>query len=292
MPRQAARRLTVAALLLSGCASTAIQPAARGRWPALDPPADQSRALVWAVGDGADGRRPARRLAHRIARSRPDWFLYLGDVYEGRTLAQFRSRYGRVYGAFARITAPTPGNHEWPWRRSGYDRYWRRATGLRPPPYYALSLAGWQVLSLNSEAAHGPRSGQVRWLRRQLRRRRGTCALALMHRPRYSAGLIHGDQPDLAPLWDALKGNARLVLSGHEHDLQRLRRRDGMTQLVVGAGGHARVPLRRDYPGLAFGDDRHFAALRLVLRPGSASFAFVTARGRRLDSGMVRCRRG
>jgi hypothetical protein len=245
---------------------------------------------VWAVGDGADGGRPARRLVRRIRRSQPDWFLYLGDVYEGRSLGEFRRKYGRVYGTLARITAPAPGNHDWPSHRAGYDRYWARAKGSRPPAYYAFTLAGWHLLSLNSEAAHGRGSRQLRWLRRELRRRPGTCNLAFWHRPRYSAGLVHGDQPDMAPIWRALRGHAALVLNGHEHDMQRLRPRSGTTELVDGAGGHGLYPLGRGYPGLAFADAAHYGAVRLVLRRGRASFAFVTAGGRKLDSGRVRCR--
>ena len=249
-----------------------------GSWPALHPPRHKSRALVWAVGDGADGGTAAKGLARRIARSRPAWFLYLGDVYEGHTLSGFRRNYASVYGRLAAITAPTPGNHDWPWHRAGYDAY------------YTFSLAGWRILSLNSEVAHGVRSHQLRWLRRELRGR-GTCRIAIWHRPRYSAGLEHGDQPDMAPVWNALRGHARLVLNGHEHDLQRMRRRDGITELVAGAGGHDRYPLDRGYRGLAFGDDTHYGALRMVLRPGRASLAFIAADGRRLDSGRVRCRR-
>jgi calcineurin-like phosphoesterase family protein len=227
-------------------------------------------------------------VAQRIRTSRPDWFLYLGDIYEGDDLSQYRRNYGRVYGRLNRITAPTPGNHEWPAHRRGYNRYWKRAKGASPPAYYAFSLAGWRILSLNSEVAHGPGSRQVRWLRRELRRRQGNCTIAFWHRPRYSAG-FHGDQRDMAPVWRALSGHAALVVNGHDHDLQRFRRRDGIVELIAGAGGHGRYPVDRARKGLAFADDRHYGALKLVLRRGRAAFAFVSASGRRLDSGRVRC---
>jgi hypothetical protein len=195
-----------------------------------------------------------------------------------------------VYGALTAITAPTPGNHEWPSHRHGYDRYWQGVRGARPPAYYAFSLAGWRIFSLNSEVAHSRSSRQVRWLRGQLRRRRGTCNLAYWHRPRYSAGIVHGSQRDIAPLWKALRGRATLVLNGHEHDMQRMRPRHGVIELVAGSGGHRHYGINRAYEGLAFADATRYGALRLVLRPGRASFAFVTTTGRRLDSGHVRCR--
>jgi hypothetical protein len=94
----------------------------------------------------------------------------------------------------------------------------------------------------------------------------------------------------MAPVWDALGGHAAIVVSGHDHDMQRLRPIGGITSFVSGAGGHSRYAVRRDDPRLAFGDDAHEGALRLGLRRGSASYAFVTAAGRALDRGTVRCR--
>jgi hypothetical protein len=249
------------------------------------------RAIVWAVGDGADGKKPAKALARRIARGRPDRFLYLGDVYERGTYSEFLEHYHTVYGRFAKKTSPTPGNHDWPRHRTGYDRYWKRITGRRPPHYYSFSLAGWQILSLNSEGPHGPGSAQVRWLERKVQGP-GTCRLAFWHTPRYSAGTVHRDQKHIAPLWDALRGRAVLVVNGHEHDLQRLKPIGGITELIAGAGGHRHYPVNHDDPRLAFADDRHWGALKLVLRPGRANFAFIDTRGRRLDSGRVSCETG
>jgi 3',5'-cyclic AMP phosphodiesterase CpdA len=279
----------LAVLLAAGCASSPSRTAAET--PAASRVASSAtRAVVWAVGDGADGSASARQLARRMAAHPLDRLLYLGDVYERGTPAEFRRDYASVYGRLARETAPTPGNHDWPLHSRGYDRYWGRVLGRRLGAYYSFRLAGWQVLSLNSEAPHGRRSAQLRWLRRELRGP-GSCRLAFWHRPRYSAGLVHGDQPDVAPLWNALRGRARLVLSGHEHDMQRLRRRDGLTELVSGAGGHGHYPIDRGYRGLAFANDADYGALRLVLRPGRASFAFLAADGRTLDSGRASCRR-
>jgi 3-phytase len=247
------------------------------------------RAVVWAVGDGGDGSDEAKALARTIKATRPHRLLYLGDVYPEGSAADFSERYAPVYGRLASITAPTPGNHDWPRHEEGYDRYWKRVTGKKPPPYYSFTAGGWQLLSLNSEAPHGPLSAQLSWLRTKLRRP-GTCRLAFWHRPRFSAGTGHGDQEDVAPLWDALRQRAAIVVNAHDHDMQRLRPRDGITQFVSGAGGHSRYEIDFGYPGLAFGNDGDSGALRLELRRGVARYAFVTAEGRTLDSGSVSCR--
>jgi hypothetical protein len=254
------------------------------------PPAAQAgRAVVWAVGDGADGSAAGRSVAARIATGRVDRLLYLGDVYEHGTAEEFARNYGRTYGRLAAKTAPTPGNHDWPNHATGYDPYWRRALGHTLPAWYAFRAGGWELISLNSEEPHKRGSTQERWLRDRVRRR-GTCRIAYWHRPRFSAGTHHGDQDDMAPLWNDLRGRATIVLAGHEHDMQRFRPVDGITEFVSGAGGNERYPLRRDRR-LAFGNDRTFGALRLDLRPGVARYAFVTAAGRVIDRGSIRCRR-
>lgn len=276
------RRLALpvlAAALASGCQEAA---------PAQQPAEPDAPTVVWAVGDGADGSRAAQRVARTIRRERPARFLYLGDVYERGTAAEFRRNYSSVYGALNPVTAPTPGNHEWGNRRTGYLPYWRRAKGRRQPSYYRFGLEGWEILSLNSETAHRRGSRQQRWLARAVREP-GTCRMAFMHRPYQSAGL-HGDTPSLQALWRTLRGHARLVLSGHDHDMQRMRRRDGLNQYVSGAGGRGRYPLDSRDPRLAFGRDDRYGALRIELRSGRAKLEFRSATGAVLDKSEVRCR--
>jgi acid phosphatase type 7 len=246
-------------------------------------------AVVWAVGDGADGSAIATRLARRIERDRPDAFLYLGDVYPGGTAADFARNYDPVYGRLAAITWPTPGNHEWWARETGYFPYWRRRHPGAARPWYRFSLGGWEVLSLNSQAPHDAGSRQLRWLTRVLDRSDGTCRIAFWHRPRFGATTVHGDAPDLAPFWQALRGRARLVLNGHDHALMRYRRRAGITQYVAGAGGRVRYAIRPDRR-LAFARSDQTGALRLTLRPGEATLEFRSVDGALLDRSRATCR--
>jgi hypothetical protein len=254
-------------------------------------PVRGDRATIWAVGDG-DASKRGRAVIDRIGARPFHRPLYLGDVYQYGTAKDFRDNYAPTYGRFAQRTAPTPGNHDWAnHKRGGYDRYWAKALGRkRTAAWYAFSAGGWQILSLNSETDHKPGSKQERWLRAQLRKKGGTCRLAFWHRPRFSAG-SHGDQPDMAPIWDALRGRATIVVNGHDHDMQRLRRVDGITPFVSGAGGHSSYTVDAADQRLAFFDDQHDGALRLRLRPGKASYAFVAGNGRVLDSGSRSCRR-
>jgi hypothetical protein len=247
----------------------------------------QEPATVWAVGDGADGSAVARRLARRIERSRPDAFLYLGDVYPGGTAEDYRRNWRPVYGHLDPITWPTPGNHEWWAREQGYYPYWRPHG--RAKPWYRLSLGGWEVLSLNSEAPHGPGSPQLRWLQRVLSQGEGTCRIAFWHRARFSSDSVHGDAPDMAPLWNMLQGRARLVLTGHGHVMARYKRRGSLTQYVAGTGGSVLYALHPD-PRRAFGRSGRTGALRLELRPGAATLQFRAVNGELLDRSRATCR--
>jgi hypothetical protein len=249
--------------------------------------------VIWAIGDGASPGPAARSVARLVLDERRrgvvDRFLYLGDVYEDGTAEEYAGNYAPVYAPLDPITSPTPGNHEWDRRAEGYAPYWNRARRGRPQPlYYRQRVAGWDVLSLNSETPDDPQ--QLAWLRRQVAAP-GTCRIAFWHTPRFSAGEEHGDDAAVAPLWDAVRGRAALVLNGHEHNLQRFRPIDGTTQYVVGAGGRDLSGLDPD-PRLAFGDDATHGALRIELAPGRARTAFRAADGRTLDRSETRCRPG
>ena len=281
--RRAAISLTCAIgalVLVTACAGEA-----RDVPRAPAPPA----VTAWAIGDAEPGG-DARLLAARVRGERPDRFLYLGDVYETGTAREFRAGYEPLFGALGARTIPTPGNHEWGKRAVGYLPYWRGKLG-RPAGDWSRHRVGrgWEVLSLNSEAPHGAGSAQLRWLAAATAQP-GTCRIALWHRPRWSTGW-HGDQDDMAPVWDALRGRARLVLSGHDHDLQRFADRDGLRQYVSGGGGRPNIPLPRGSRARpVFVNRLSTGGLRLSLTRGRAAMTFVSASGRVLDRSTATCR--
>jgi Calcineurin-like phosphoesterase len=248
---------------------------------------------IWAVGDGADGGPGAASVARMIASNSVDHFIYLGDVYPEGTAAQFVHAYDPAFGVFSSITEPTPGNHDTPALKTGYEFYWAKVMGHPIQHYYSWTAGGWQLLSLDSEDDHSAGSAQVSWAKQKIASSPsyGTCRIAYWHRPLMNDGTVHGDNPDVAPLWDALAGNASIVLNGHEHDIQRFAPRDGITEFVSGAGGHEHYPVHGG-SGLAFSNDSDFGALRLVLKPGLARYSFVSAAGKVLDSGSIPCKRG
>ena len=250
----------------------------QGEWV---PSVPGRRAEIWAIGDsGAPDDRGVETL---VERAKPDRVLYVGDVYTNGTKQDF-ARWDAVWGGLTPRMAPTPGNHDWPEASEGYDPYWTDARGTPPPTHYAFEAGGWQILALNSE--HEEQAAQERWARR----RAGSheCTIAFWHRPRWSAG-PHGDDDAVDGLWSAVEGRVGAVISGHEHNMQRLDPGGGTIQFISGAGGYSHTSPELDDPRLRFGDGTHYGALRLALSPRVARWSFVATGGAVLDSGLIRC---
>lgn len=247
-------------------------------------------ATVWAVGDGAIPEDTDDRVAARMQLEGLDRLLYLGDVYGTGTATEYATRYHPSFGRFKSRTHPTPGNHEWDNRATGYDPYWgSRAPRTGGGHWYSFDFAGWHFISLNSLEPHGEGSAQLAWLRRDLARYSGSCTIAFDHYPRHSAG-GYGDRESLEPAWQAMSGRAVALLSAHEHNYQRFRPRGGITQFVVGTGGRDSYAVNKSDPRLAFATDDDFGALRMGLGTGFARFEFVALDGRRLDASSIGCR--
>ena len=239
---------------------------------------------MWAVGDANPPN--SARVARLIRRTDPDRILYLGDVYPEGTRDDFE-RWAKPWrparpadGADAR--QPRVGE-----AREGYEPFWRDVTGETPPTYYKFRAGGWDILSVNGE--HSDWRSVENWLSDQASSG-GDCRIAFWHRPAYSAGKYKRGDERAREFWDALEGAARIVVNGHDHNMQRMRARNGIVQFIAGAGGRYRHNVDEDNRRLAFGDDDHFGALRLDLAPGTARWRFVTARGRVLDRGSLGCR--
>jgi hypothetical protein len=244
---------------------------------------------VWAVGDGSDANGDDDSLAGFIQSSGVNRFLFLGDVYETGTAEEF-GYYNASFGRMKAITSPTPGNHEWARRAEGYDPYW--GPGVMQPDgghYYSFDLGGFHFVSLNSEEDTSAGSPQVAWLQRDLARYRGTCTIAFDHKPRYSAG-PQWNTPSLEPVWRALSGHAVMLLSGHVHNYQRHFPTRGVTQFVVGTGGHEVSGPDRLDPRIAAADGGVVGALRLRLAVGAVSYEFITDDGQTLDRGLLECK--
>ena len=90
-------------------------------------------------------------------------------------------------------------------------------------------------------------SAQGKWLRQDLAAHPVACTLAYFHKPLFSSGGTHGNDPFMKPLWDTLyAANADVVVNGHDHDYERFAPQTpdgvadpthGIREFVIGTGG-------------------------------------------------------
>ncbi len=272
----------------------------------------RSPAVLVAAGDIAcePGERPSHDecgqqvTADLVADLRPTAVLALGDTqYEDGTPGEFEA-YDESWGRFKDITLPVVGNHEYQTPDAkGYYAYFGDRAGDPGQGWYATDVGAWRVVVLNSECAEvggcGPDSPQGRWLSSQLRDL-PRCTLVAFHRPRFSSGDEHGDDPELASLWSGLhKGGVDVVLNGHDHDYERFARQDadgkpadGPVEFVVGTGGRSLRGFARHSVGqsvVRWSDS--FGVLAMTLRPDGYDWRFVGPSGTPdVDSGTATCR--
>ena len=158
---------------------------------------------------------------------------------------------------------------------------------------------------LNSECAEvggcGTGSAQEQWLRQDLTAHPAKCTLAYWHKPLFSSGAKHGNDPEVKPLWNALyAANADLVINGHDHDYERFAPQDpsgnldpqrGIREFVVGTGGkNSHRSFASPKPNSEVRQADTFGVLKLTLHPMSYDWEFVPEAGKTFtDSGTGTC---
>lgn len=290
--------LMMAALLVQagGCARTArVSP----------PPVEQSATLVGA-GDIADcrdlvGAEATAKLLEQI----PGTVMAVGDLaYPDGSKENFAC-YDRTWGRVKSRTRPAPGNHEF--HAAGatpYFDYFGAAAGEPKDGYYSYELGTWHIVVLNSECAAvgGCEAGsrQERWLREDLAAHPAACTLAYWHRPLFSSGSAHGNEPTVKALWQALyDADGEVVIGGHDHDYERFAPQNaegvadaarGIREFVVGTGGKNQRPWGPIAANSEARSIEGFGVLKLTLRPGRYDWQFISEAGKMFtDSGSGVC---
>ncbi|MCY7418087.1 MAG: metallophosphoesterase [Chloroflexi bacterium] len=227
----------------------------------------------------------------------------LGDnVYPDATTTEFRDCFDPTWGRQKARMLPVIGNHEYNTAgAAGYFGYFG-AAAAGPGGYYAVDQGTWRVYAINSECSFvpcGAASAQLSWLQADLAANPRQCVLAMWHEPRFTSG-VHGDATAMAPIWAALHAaGAELVLSGHDHDYERLLPMDpsgtydpghGVIQMVVGTGGVG----NNAFPGVRANsvvrNDSTYGVIQLTLRPGGWDWHFLPVPGGSFtDSGSASC---
>lgn len=237
----------------------------------------------------------------------PGTVFAAGDLaYPDGSDEQFAKCYGPTWGRFKDRTRPAPGNHEYHSDgASGYARYFGTQAGEPRTGYYSYDLGTWHIIALNSEcAAVGGCDGQSpqgRWLKEDLAQHPAGCTLAYWHKPLFSSGAKHGNDPEMKPLWQALyTAGAEIVINGHDHAYERFALQDpqgkpdsahGIREFVVGTGGkNSHRSFGSPVPNSEVRNADTFGVLKVTLHAASYDWEFVPEAGKTFtDSGSGAC---
>lgn len=264
-------------------------------------------SVLVGAGDIADcadlsGAEATAKLLDAI----PGTVFTAGDnAYEEGTAEQFAKCYDPTWGRHKARTRPSVGNHEF---HSGgatpYFDYFGAVAGDPKKGYYSYDLGTWHIIVLNSECQEvgGCQAGSAEeeWLHTDLQQHPAACSLAYWHKPLFSSGAKHGNDPEMKPFWnDLYAGRVSVVLNGHDHDYERFALQDpegkadkvGIREFVIGTGGKSHRPFGIPKQNSEIRDDTAFGVLKLVLHPNGYDWQFIPEPGKTFtDSGSGQCR--
>jgi len=276
------------------------------RLDSVKPDDTQQEAVLIGAGDIADCSDLAGAEATaKLLEANPGTVMALGDLaYPNGAPDDFKC-YHKTWGRVKDRTRPAVGNHEFhSTGASYYFQYFGSAAGDPKTGYYSYDLGAWHIVVLNSECQQvgGCEAGssQEKWLRADLAAHPVGCTLAYFHKPRFSSGLNHGNDPEVGAFWQALYDyNAELILNGHDHDYERFAPQDpggnadpkrGIREFVVGTGGknHREFGIRKSNSEVR--NNHAFGVLKLTLKTTGYDWKFIPEAGKTFtDSGSGSC---
>jgi len=249
--------------------------------------ADNSRYVV--VGDFGDGGPAEYEVAEAIetltADTRIQALITTGDNFYNNDV---ESIWATPYGWLEETGIPVYaawGNHD-------IDSTTRRQLVeevLDPPGrWYSRDLGLGTLVVLDSNDVGNEE--QADWLARTLPASADPI-IVVFHHPAFSCGL-HGNSGSIIDRWVPLfqENGVALVLSGHDHNYERLER-EGVTYVITGGGGRPIRPGRpfcpKGNPEVAESDHEHNHFVVLELGAGGIQGAALAPDGVTLDSWYV-----
>ena len=274
--------------------------------PATPVDDEKNISVLIGAGDIADCLNlPGAEATAKLLEANPGNVMALGDLaYPNGTAEDFKC-YDKTWGRVKARTRPAVGNHEFHSQGATYYfSYFGAAAGDPKTGYYSYDLGSWHIVVLNSECKEvgGCQAGspEEKWLRADLAAHPSGCTLAYFHKPRFSSGLNHGDDPEISAFWQALYDyNAELVLNGHDHDYERFAPQDpdgradskrGIREFVVGTGGKSHREFGLPKPNSEIRNNDAYGVLKLTLKPTGYNWQFLPEAGKTFtDSGCGSC---
>jgi acid phosphatase type 7 len=266
----------------------------------------EKEVVLIGAGDIADCTDLAGAEATaKLLEANPGTVMALGDLAYPNGAAEDFKCYDKTWGRVKDRTHPAVGNHEFHSAGANYYfQYFGGAAGDSKTGYYSYELGSWHIVVLNSECAEiggcWAGSPEEKWLRADLAAHPAGCMLAYFHKPRFSSGLNHGNDPEVGAFWQALYDfNAELIVNGHDHDYERFAPQDpnghadpkrGIREFVVGTGGKNLREFGLHKRNSEVRNNSTFGVLKLTLRATGYDWKFIPQAGHAFtDSGSGNC---
>jgi acid phosphatase type 7 len=278
---------------------------AKASLTAAKQPTDDDPVLIGA-GDIADcSDLSGAEATAKLLEANPGTVMAIGDLaYPDGTRENFAC-YEKTWGRVKSRTRPAVGNHEFhSTDATFYFEYFGPVAGDPKNGFYSYDLGSWHIIVLNSECKQvgGCDSGsrQEKWLRDDLASHPASCTLAYLHKPLFSSGGAHGNDPEIRPFVQALyDAHADLIVAGHDHDYERFAPQSpagsadpnlGIREFVAGTGGKSHRTFTAPRPNSEVRDNTAFGVLKFVLHPHGYDWLFIPEAGKSFtDSGSGQC---
>lgn len=260
---------------------------------ATQPPAGIRFAVIGDFGEGGQAEADVSALVHGW---QPDFVITVGDNnYPSGEASTIDAHLGQFYhdyifpytgaygpGATENRFFPTLGNHDWytpgaqPYldyfSLPGNERYYDFVWG--PVHFFALDS------DENEPDGFRINSVQAAWLQQAMAASTSAWNIVYFHEPPYSSGTVHGSSTWLR--WPFAAWGAAAVLTGHEHNYERLLV-DGIPYFVNGLGGGAIYDLGTPLPESQFRYSANYGAMLVTASATNLHFEFSSRTGTLVD---------
>ncbi len=286
-------------------ALSAAEPRCSAQQAAAQQAAKEDQVLIGA-GDVADCTDLAGAEATaKLLEANLGTVMAVGDLaYPDGTKENFEC-YDKTWGRVKSRTRPAVGNHEFhSTSATYYFQYFGATAGDFKDGFYSYDLGAWHIIVLNSECNEvggcGAGSREEKWLHADLAAHPAACTAAYFHKPLFSSGAKHGNDPELKPIFQALyDAHADVVVNGHDHDYERFALQNpdgkadpkyGIREIVAGTGGKSHRPFAQPLATSEVRDDTAYGVLKLTLHPTGYDWVFLPEAGKQFtDSGSGQC---
>jgi tartrate-resistant acid phosphatase type 5 len=227
------------------------RPATRPVLEALEDRLALATAHFAVIGDYGSAGPAEQSVANLVNSWKPDFIITTGDnnysstpsvaTYDqnvGQYYHGYISPYTGAYGAGATVNSffPTLGEHDWNSPPDGaYLKFFTLPGNGR---YYSVKQGPVDLFALDSDQNEPDgttsTSTQATWLKNQLAASTAPWKLVYCSHPPYSSGAVHGSTSWMQ--WPFQTWGASAVLSGHDHEYERLNV-NGLPYFVNGLGG-------------------------------------------------------